>query len=108
MANQNLPICSRFASGANRDRTGDLLLAKRPLARPIPALKGADLQGFPVTCRGAKIGADSRGLSAIIVVSGTFGDKVPGRSPLSRRSLGVWRARAKEGWSCVVVRPLCA
>jgi len=45
------------ASGADRDRTGDLLLAKRPLARPISALKGAGLQGFTVTCRGAKIGA---------------------------------------------------
>jgi hypothetical protein len=65
----------RKFDGANRDRTGDLLLAKRPLARPISALKVADLQGFLVAGLGAKIGADARRLSAIIVVSGTFGDQ---------------------------------
>jgi hypothetical protein len=62
-------------SGANRDRTGDLLLAKRPLARPASTLKVGDLRGFLVTGLGAKIGADARGLSAIIVGSGTLGDE---------------------------------
>jgi hypothetical protein len=33
------------------------------------------LQGFPVTGLGAKIGADTRGLSAIIVDSGTSGNE---------------------------------
>jgi hypothetical protein len=65
-----MTACRHFASGANRDRTGDLLLAN-----PISALKVGDLQGFLVTGLGAKIGADARGSSAIIVVSGTFGDK---------------------------------
>jgi hypothetical protein len=61
--------------GANRDRTGDLLLAKRPLAGPTLDLKVSDLRGFLAAGLGAKISADTRGLSAIIVVSGTFDDE---------------------------------
>jgi hypothetical protein len=38
-------------------------------------LKVADLQGFLVSGLCAKTGADARGLSTIIVVSGTFGDE---------------------------------
>jgi hypothetical protein len=64
-----------FVHGANRDRAGDLLLAKRPLPRPISALKVGDLQGLLASGHGEKIGADARGLSAIIVVSGTFDDE---------------------------------
>jgi hypothetical protein len=30
---ENLLICRQFASGANRDRTGDLLLAKQALSQ---------------------------------------------------------------------------
>ena len=41
----NKPICRHFSRGANRDPTGDLLLAKRPLPRPISAPKVAHL-GF--------------------------------------------------------------
>jgi hypothetical protein len=62
-------------NGANRDRTADLLLAKRPLPRLNSTLKVGDLQGFLVTVRGARISVDARGLSAIIVGSGTFGDE---------------------------------
>jgi hypothetical protein len=35
-----------FRNGANRDRTGDLLLAKRPLNHPTAALRANDLQAF--------------------------------------------------------------
>jgi len=30
---QNLPFCRPFFNGANRDRTGDLLLAKQALSQ---------------------------------------------------------------------------
>jgi hypothetical protein len=41
----------------------------------MSALKGSDLQGFLAAGGGAAIGADTRGLSAIIGVSGTFGNE---------------------------------
>jgi hypothetical protein len=62
-------------SGANRDRTGDLLLAKRPLPPRGSPLKGADLQGIQAAASGAEIWSDARGLSGIIADSGTSGDK---------------------------------
>jgi hypothetical protein len=61
--------------GANRDRTGDLLHAKHPLAGPTSALKGGDLRVFLAAGFEAKIGADACGLTAIAVVSATFGDE---------------------------------
>jgi hypothetical protein len=54
--------------------------AKRPLPGPTSALKVAALRGFRAVGLGAKISADVRGLSAIIVVSGTFGDECLERS----------------------------
>jgi hypothetical protein len=38
-------------------------------------MKVGDLQGFLACGLDVRIGADARGLSAIIVVSGTFGDE---------------------------------
>jgi hypothetical protein len=89
--------CGHSSSGANRDRTGDLLLAKHPLPRPTSASIDGDLQDFLVTGLGAKIGADARGLSAIIVVSGTFANECLNghRSIAMREDRG--RAQAKEG-----------
>jgi hypothetical protein len=76
-------VCSHFQYGANRDRTGDLLLAKRPLVPPISALNIADLQGIPVAGLGATIGADARGISTIIVDSGTSRDECLNELPVS-------------------------
>jgi hypothetical protein len=53
------------------------------------------LRGFLAAGLGAKISADARGLSAIIVVSGTFGDEcLDDRRSVPR--LEGWRARARE------------
>jgi hypothetical protein len=38
-------------------------------------VKVGDLRGFLIAGLGAKIGADARGLSAIVVFSGTFGEE---------------------------------
>ena len=41
------PSCRRFASGANRDRTGDLLLAKQALSQLSYGPAGAECTGVP-------------------------------------------------------------
>jgi hypothetical protein len=67
--------CKSGTHGANRDRTGDLLLAKRPLPPRRFALKGAALQGIRVAALVAEINTDARGLPAITVVSDTSRDR---------------------------------
>ena len=101
-----MAACRDFRNGANRDRTGDLLLAKRPLSRPSSALKWVICRDF-LECRlDLRIGADARGVSAITVVSGTFGDECLEDHDSGAQAIGRWRACADEGRRGVIACPL--
>ena len=88
---------------ANRDRTGDLLLAKYPLSPRRLALKGADLQDIRVAPLVSKIDADARGSPAIIVVSGISGDKCLNEIRLNCVARNLGRVPANIGLSSLLI-----